>query len=106
MKLSDLENAEKANRILERLNRNIEIAQSFLNQDLKSDSGGIKGHFEKGFFCNLSEYKDGIGMTTLDLGGCYVAYEVYEATLNVLIKQREKVLNYLESINVDTEEVD
>jgi hypothetical protein len=104
MKLSDLENATKAQSILKRLDKNIIKIEDFLSKEPRSDCGGIDGILEYGYNCYVSQYRDRSDSSSLDLSGCYVQYQVYRATLKVLQDQREIVIAYLKSINVEVEE--
>jgi len=100
MKLSDLENAKKAESILTKVRNNIKTVELFLDKDKKIDGGGIEGHFDKEYMCYISRFRDGSGECALDLSGCYVGEEVYTATLRVLQDQEIKLMDYLESIGV------
>jgi hypothetical protein len=103
MKLSDLENANKAQRILKQLDKNIKIADAYLNMKHNPDCGGIKGLYEYGYACHVSYFSDSSGKHVLDLDGCYVGLEVYRATLGILLQQNAYVVKYLESIGVEVD---
>jgi hypothetical protein len=98
MNLLDIENANKANKILQRLNKQIENLE-YLGKTAKKDYGGIEGEFEYGYFCFLSDHSDGSG-SPINLTGCYVGIEVKHEILLILFKQKKKVLDYLDSIGV------
>lgn len=100
MKLSDIENVKKASAMLTRLDLNIIKINNLQQLEMKPDSGGIKGIFEYGYRCNVGQFSDGSGAHSLDLHGCYVGEQVYQATLQILINQRQNVVTYLESIGV------
>lgn len=105
MKLSNIRNVQKAADILAKMDKNIEKLEMALSKEPLPDCGGIAGVFEYGYGCHVGKNSDRSGFN-IDLEGCYVANQVYKATLDVLIEQRENVIAYLESIGVDVEEKD
>lgn len=105
MKLSDIENAKKAHKMIVSLEKNITKLKSQLAEEPRPDVGGIEGVFEYGHGCRVGRNSDGSGFN-VDMSGCYVAYQVYKATLNVLIEQRDNVIAYLTSINVEVDETE
>lgn len=103
MKLSNIENAKKAHKMLKNLDVNIKKLKEKMQKELLSDFGGIEGVFEYGYSCYVGEHSDNSGFS-VNLSGCYVGYQVNAAVLKVIEEQRDNVLAYLKSINVEVDE--
>ena len=107
MKISQFEEVQKLYRIRNKLKKSIKETRENLSvlANATPDSGGVGEDFLFGYNCHLSEYNDGSG-SGVDLNGCYVALEVYEATLDILVDKLEKcedMLYHTYDIEIDVE---
>jgi|GEM_PF-7131696 len=95
MKISDMDNAAKAIRIL----RNAQYQLKQL-ESLKIEENSSNDIFNMG---NKITSDQGIGFipNELNLSGVYVTNEIKNLTIEVLKDQEIKLMDYLESIGVD-----
>ena len=68
-----------------------------------NDIDRIPGITSAGYNLSVTEYSDGSGHS-VDLDGCYVAVEVLDATLVVLMTKRGDVVQWLEDNGVVCDE--
>jgi len=105
MKLSNIDNVNKVVKAIRKIDDQICNLENILSEKdfYRKDVGGIDGVLEGGFWCNVSHHNDGNGYQ-IDLIGCYVGIEVYEATLEILKDKKVDLMYYLEQNGVDIDE--
>lgn len=108
MKLSNIDDVIKAQQTLLKINQGLSIINKVLNDPMLSEPSddeeqGFDSIFNVGHSLYIGEYKDNSGAYDVDLSGCYVGYQVYEATKHILEEQKRLVLEFLKSINVEVD---
>lgn len=63
------------------------------------DVGGIDG-FDTGYSCHISKHRDGSG-TSIDLSGCYLGGEMFDAVKSLIEQQYGKVKEAIKNLGVD-----
>ena len=100
-----IEDFDKVKKLVEMRNKLIEArvaAKAFYDNvvDNGPDAGGVGPRFDMGYWCHVSEHKDGSGKS-IDLRGCYVATEMADATQQVITKQLLQVEAELDKLGVE-----
>jgi hypothetical protein len=104
VKYEDIDDVVNLKEIASRIKKQYDKLSSKESRYKEVDCGGVLGVVDTGFLCNISLHKDGSG-EGIDLSGCYVGAEVFDAVQIILEEKFDACKNALSEFGVDVTEM-
>ena len=104
MKYEDIDDVVNLKEIASRIKKQYNKLSGKELRYKEVDCGGVTGVGDTGYLCHISLHSDGSG-AEIDLGGCYVGAEVFDAVQIILEGKFDVYKDALSGLGVDVTEM-